>query len=177
MAITLYAATIPTFLQVMGAVSRLVDRAETWCTEKGLAPAELLDAKLADDMYTFAYQVKSTAVHSMGAIEGLRRGVTGPEMLPPPDSFAGLRDRVRGAIAGLEGLDPAEINAFEGCDMRFEFGEIRIDFTAQDFLLSFSQPNFHFHATTAYDLLRLKGLAIGKRDYLGAMAIKGRTGP
>ena len=56
--------------------------------------------------------------------------------------------------------------------MRFEFGERRMDFTAEEFLLSFSQPNFYFHATTAYDILRFKGLPIGKRDYTGRVRLK-----
>ena len=56
--------------------------------------------------------------------------------------------------------------------MRFEFGERRMDFTAEEFLLSFSQPNFYSHATTAYDILRFKGLPIGKRDYTGRVRLK-----
>jgi hypothetical protein len=66
-----------------------------------------------------------------------------------------------------QALDPAEIESFIGKDMRFEFGGNSMDFNAEDFLLSFSMPNFYFHATTAYDILRMKGMAIGKRDFTG----------
>jgi len=72
----------------------------------------------------------------------------------------------------LEQVDPAEINGFLGRDMRFEFGERRLDFTAENFLLSFSQPHFFFHATTAYDILRNNGLTIGKRDFMGKTRVK-----
>jgi hypothetical protein len=64
------------------------------------------------------------------------------------------------------------VNAFEGKDVIFQIGDRKLPFTAEGFLLSFSLPNFHFHATTAYDILRSKGVKIGKRDYLGQMRMK-----
>ena len=69
-------------------------------------------------------------------------------------------------------IEPVEVDAFVGRPMRFEFGERRMDFTAEDFLLSFSQPNFYFHATTTYAILRMKGMEIGKRDYMGQLRLK-----
>jgi len=173
MAFSLYAATVPSYLQILGAVSGLLDKAEAFCTEKSIPPADLIQARLAADMLPFAYQVKSTAVHSLGSIEGVRQGVFSPEMAPPPDSFAGLKARVTQAIAALQAVKPAELESFIGRDMCFKFGDRRIDFTAENFLLSFSLPNFYFHASTAYDILRWKGLQIGKRDFMGRLAIKG----
>ena len=173
MAFSLHDATIPTFCQMLEAVAGLLDKGAAHCAEKGIAPETLIQAQLAPDMFTFAYQVKSTAVHSWGAIEGLRRGVFSPDTNPAPDSFAGLRERVATAHANLSALDPAELESYIGRDMRFEFGERRMDFTAEEFLLSFSQPNFYFHATTAYDILRMKGLPIGKRDFTGRVRLKG----
>jgi hypothetical protein len=70
-------------------------------------------------------------------------------------------------LAALSAIEVAEVDSFVGRDMRFAFGNRHLDFTAENFLLSFSQPNFYFHATTAYDILRLKGLPIGKRDFTG----------
>jgi len=71
-------------------------------------------------------------------------------------------------------IEPAEIDAFVGRDMRFAVaaGERRLDFTAENFLLSFSQPNFYFHAATTYDILRWKGVRIGKRDFTGRLRTK-----
>ena len=74
--------------------------------------------------------------------------------------------------SALEAIEPAEIESFIGRDMRFEFGARRLEFTAEEFLLSFSQPNFYFHATTAYDILRWKGVPIGKRDFTGKLRLK-----
>lgn len=172
MSLSLYAATIPSYRQILGAVSRLLHTAQAFCTDKGIEPAELIQARLAPDMLPFAYQVKSTAVHSLGAIEGVRRGVFSPDMTPPPETFAALEARIAGTITALEAIEPAEVNAFAGRDMRFEFGERRIDFTAEEFFLSFSQPNFYFHAATAYDILRWKGVPIGKRDFIGMVRKK-----
>jgi hypothetical protein len=172
MSFSLYAATIPTYRQILGSVSGLLAKAETFCADKGLAPEEITQARLAGDMLPFAYQVKSTSVHSLGAIEGVRKGVFSPDLTPPPQSFHDLKANIAHALTALEAIDPKEIDAFVGRDMRFAFGERQLNFTAEDFLLSFSQPNFYFHATTAYDILRWKGLPIGKRDFAGRLRLK-----
>lgn len=172
MPISLYDAVIPSQLQILESVDRLVAKAEAFCAEHGVEPAEILEARLAPDMLPFVYQVKSVAVHSLGAIEGVRRGSFGPDMTPPPSSFAGLTARLAETRTGLQSIEPAEMEAFIGRDMRFAFGDFVMDFTAENFLLSFSQPNFYFHATTAYAILRGKGLAIGKRDFIGAVRKK-----
>jgi hypothetical protein len=169
---SLYQATIPSYLQILGSVSGLVTKAEAFCAEKNLACEDLIHACLAEDMLPFGYQVKSTAVHSLGAIEGVRKGVFAPDRAAPPATFAELKSKIADSVAGLESVDPKEIDDLVGRDMRFEFGEHRIEFTAESFLLSFSQPNFYFHAATAYDILRWKGVAIGKRDFLGKLRSK-----
>jgi hypothetical protein len=172
MTFSLYGATVPNYLQTLNAVAGLIGKAESFCAEKGIAPHDIIEARLAPDMLPFSYQVKSTTVHSLGSIEGVRRGVFTPDMTQPPDSFAALKSKVSETISALEALEPAEINRFIGRDMRFTFGERHLDFTAEDFLLSFSQPNFYFHAATTYDILRWKGVQIGKRDYMGKTRIK-----
>ena len=172
MAFSLYAATIPSYQQILGAVSGLLITAEAFCSEKGLAHEEIIQARLAEDMQPFAYQVKSTVVHSLGAIEGVRRGVFSPDVTTPPETFAALKTRIENTLAALEALQPTEVDAFVGRDMRFVSGDRRLDFTAENFLLSFSQPNFYFHAATTYDILRWKGVPIGKRNFMGKLRIK-----
>lgn len=178
MAFSLYEATIPSYLQILGSVSGLLEKAETFCVDRGIAPTDILVARLAEDMLPFDYQVKSTAVHSLGSIEGVRRGVFSPDQTPPPDSFPALESRIAETVEALRAVDRTEVDAFVGRDMRFAFGTRHIDFKAEDFLLSFSQPNFYFHAATAYDILRWKGVPVGKRDFLGAVRkLPGRLGP
>ncbi|HEY1725366.1 MAG TPA: DUF1993 domain-containing protein [Steroidobacteraceae bacterium] len=172
MAFSLYAATIPSFQQILGAVSGLLDKAESFCAEKGIAPEDLIQARLAADMFPLAYQVKSTAVHSLGAIEGVRKGVFSPDLTPPPDTFAALKSRVAETLTALEKIEAAEVEGFVGRDMRFAFGSNHRDYAAENFLLSFSLPNFYFHATTTYDILRWKGIALSKRDFMGKTRAK-----
>ena len=167
MSFSLYDATVPSYLQILGAVAGLLDKAEAWCEENDQAPESLIQAQLAFDMLPFTYQISSCSWHSIGAIEGVREGVFHPDENPPPESFPALREKIADAIARLEKVTKNEVDGFIGQPMHFQMGEYRVDFNAQDFLLSFSQPNFYFHAVTAYDILRWKGLPIGKGDFLG----------
>lgn len=172
MPVSLYDVAVPTYQQILGAVAGLLDKAEAHCAAKGLAEQDLIEARLAPDMFPFNYQVKSTAVHSIGAIEALAKGVFSPDLAPSPASFAALKERIAGARTALDAVTPGDLNAYEGRDMEFAFRDFRMSFTAENFLLSFSLPNFYFHAATAYDILRHQGLAIGKRDFTGQMRIK-----
>jgi uncharacterized protein len=172
MPFSLYDVTIPSFRQTLGAMAGLLEKAEAYCAAKSLAASELIEARLIEDMLPFNYQVKSTVVHSVGALNALAAGVFSPDMTPPPSSFADLKHKIAGALQALEAFTPADINAYEGRDMRFEFKDFKLPFTAENFLLSFSLPNFYFHATTAYDILRHEGVGVGKRDFMGQLRMK-----
>ncbi len=167
MPLSLYDALVPNFRQTLGASLALLDKAEGWCTEAGHAPGDVIEHRLAPDMLSIPFQVKSVAGHSLGAIEGVRAGSYSPDMVPAPTDFAGLKALLKTADEGLAALDPAEVEGFIGKDMIFQLRDMKLPFTAENFLLSFSQPNFYFHATTLYGILRNKGLPLGKRDFLG----------
>lgn len=169
MTLSLYAAIVPNWLQILGAGKGWLDKAEA----SDLTEQEVLESRLIDDMMPFAAQVKSMHDHSKGAVEGVRAGVFSPKFGEAlPGSIAELRQLLDSAISFLEGLSEDELAGFVGQDMRFEIGEKKLPFTAEDFLLTFSQTNFFFHAVTAYDILRAKGVPVGKLDYLGALRIK-----
>jgi hypothetical protein len=167
MSLSLHSITVPCFQQMLTSLRSVLDKGEAFGNAAGLAHDELIQARLFDDMLPFAYQIKSTAVHSLGALDCVRAGRFVPDRTTPHDSFAGLRQRIDETLAGLAAIDPAELDSFVGRPMRFEMGDYKVDYTAEDFLLSFSIPNFYFHATTAYDILRSKGVVLGKADYLG----------
>jgi hypothetical protein len=168
MPLSLHAALVPSWLQILGAGRGWLDKA-AGC---GLDEPSVVDARLVEDMFPFSYQVKSMAVHSQGAIEAVRQGVFSPNFAEAlPGSLGELRDRLDGAIALLESVGEDELETFIGKPMRFEIGEKRLDFTAEDFLLTFSQPNFYFHASMAYGILRAKGVKVGKLDYLGKLRL------
>lgn len=172
MPLSLHAAFVPSALQMLGATRKLVDKAESWCGEQGCEHDALIGARLAEDMLAFDYQVKSVAIHTRGAIEGVREGVFSPDMSTPPATFDGLRVKLDEAVDAVEAVSEDEMESWIGRPMRFVMGERAMDFTAENFLLSFSQPNFYFHAATAYDILRMKGLPIGKRDFMGMLRIE-----
>jgi hypothetical protein len=172
MTLSLYDAVIPSNLQILGAMDGLLNKAESFANDRGMLPAELIDARLAPDMLPFGYQVKSCADHSIGGIEGVRGGNFSPSMKPWPTGFAELHALIGDAIATLQAVDRAEFDALAERDTQFSMGELKLPFTGGQFLLSFSQPNFYFHATTAYAILRAQGLAIGKKDFLGKLRIK-----
>ena len=171
MSFTFYSAVVPPFQKTLTTLTALLEKAEAYCTEQKIGPKDILESRLVADMHPFAYQVKSAAVHSIGAIEGVRRGQFSPDDTPPGDSFAALTKKLVDANAALAALDPKEVNDFVGKPMRFVIGKYFADYTGDNFLLTFSKPNFYFHATTAYDLLRMKGMAIGKVDYLGRIPL------
>ena len=123
-------------------------------------------------MLPFRFQIQSVAHHSVGAIEGVKSGIFRPPSNLPNHDYAGLQALIAGARESLEKIAPETINALEGTDVIFEIRNTKLPFTAAGFLLSFSLPNFYFHATTAYDILRSKGVPVGKRDFLGTLRKK-----
>ncbi len=174
MSCSLYSAIIPSWVRILNAGLGWLEKAEEFAKEKGISEEELLNARLIDDMLPLAYQVKSMKVHSKGAIEGLRAGEFSPDMTPPPSTLADLKAMLSDAISFVQALDASEIDAMMGKNMAFTVPQAgkRLDFTAEDFLFSFSQANFYFHAVTAYDVLRNLGVPVGKIDFLGALPVK-----
>ena len=172
MPFSLYDATVPSFQQTLGAMQGLLHKVDGHCVEAGRPVEDLLQARLADDMLPFTYQVRATTTHSVGALSAIHGGVFKPDRTPAPQTLQGLRDALSQALEALSSMTAEDLDGLVGRDMRFEAGETVLPFTVEGFLMSFSLPNFFFHAATAYDILRMKGLALGKRDYLGRPRLK-----
>jgi hypothetical protein len=171
MAISLYDASVACFLQTLGGVDGFLSRGLAHCHERNIDPNEIVETRLFSDMLPFRYQILAVASHSIGAMRGVKQGLFSPATEMPPLDYAGLQKVITDAIEALQQLAPADVNALEGKDVLFQVRDIKLPFKAEGFLLSFSLPNFHFHATTAYDILRMKGVQIGKRDYMGKMRV------
>ncbi|MGD9810474.1 MAG: DUF1993 family protein [Sphingobium sp.] len=172
MGISLYDATVATWLQIIKAARAIIVKAQDHCAENGVDEKELLASRLAPDMFALNWQIKAMSRHSRFALEGVRAGSFSPDPDPAAESFAELLDQIDETIAFLNAVTPEEMDALIGQDMAFIAGPRRLEFTAENFLLSFSLPNFFFHATTAYDLLRQAGLPIGKLDFIGERRLK-----
>lgn len=168
MAITLYEAFVPSCQQILGGLSGLIDTGEAHVREHGLDDAELVEAKLAETMWTLPWHVRACWMHSAYTFDQLPTGEFTPDFTDVPDSWNSMRAMVDDAQAKLAALDSNDVEAIAEKTIGFVLGGKRLmEFTGQNFLLSFNQPNFYFHATTFYDILRHKGVPLGKRDFMG----------
>ena len=158
-------------LQRHGAVAGFMEKGLAHCRDNNIDPAEIVETRLFPDMAPFRFQIQSVAHHSFGAVEAVKAGVFNPPAKADLPDYASLQKLVADARAGLEAMKSTDVNALEGKDVSFQFRDTKLPFVAEAFLLSFSLPNFHFHATTAYDILRHKGVPLGKRDYMGKMKL------
>ena len=169
MTISLYDLSVPTFLQTTRAVGSLLDRAVRHCAEIGTDPDDFVEARLFEDMAPFHFQIEAASHHAVWGLEAAKTGVFAPPALVGPVPFADLRAMIAQAEAALKALTPDEVNGWSGKNLDFRIGPRRLAFTPETFFLSFSLPNFHFHAVTAYDILRTRGVPLGKRDYEGRL--------
>jgi uncharacterized protein len=183
MAISLYELSVPTFLQTVRSVAGFLRRAAKHCAETGSDPEDFVKARLIADMAPLHFQIEALTHHAVWGLEAVKTGVFAPPALIGAMPFAGLQALVDEAIAALEVLTPADVNSCAGKALNITlhrpldendqswtpWAPRQHAFTSETFLLSFSLPNFHFHAVTAYDILRSRGVPLGKRDYEGRL--------
>ena len=172
MSLTLYEAIVPSYRQILGSVQSVLEKGAQHYESRGLKPDELLHESIHSDMLALPFQLHSVMHHSLGALEGVRRGEFGPPSKLEDLDFAGFQAKLAETAQTLAAMKAEQVNEWEGKDVVFKLGEMSMPFTAEGFLFSFSKPNLYFHATTAYDILRMKAVPIGKRDYLGQMQLK-----
>ena len=172
MTFSLYDATVANYLQILGATPGFLDKSLAHFKDNGVDPAEIVETRLFPDMLPFRFQVVSLAHHSRGAMEAAKNGVFVPPSGKPDLDYAGLQALVKDAHSELSSLTPDAVNALLGREVMFKIGDRSMPFTAEGFLMSFSLPNFFFHSTTAYDILRHKGAPLGKRDFIGRLNLK-----
>ena len=172
MAITLYEASVLNYLQGLGAVSGFLKKGHDFLQEKKIDPREILETRLFPDMLPFRFQVQILAYHTVGAVDAVMLGEAGKPEANPEDDYQALQALIDRTRATLEEVVPKELNAREGKDVSFGGGASKQILTAETFVMSFSLPNFYFHAATAYDILRSRGVPLGKRDFLGQLRLK-----
>lgn len=169
MATTLYDLSVPTFLQTVRAVGGFLDRAARHCAEIGADPDDFVQIRLFEDMAPFHFQIEAASHHAVWGLEAAKTGVFAPPALVGPVPFAGLRVMMDKAQTALEAFTPDEVNGWADKELDLQIGPRKLRFTSETLILSFSLPHFHFHAVTAYDILRMRGVPLGKRDYEGQL--------
>ncbi len=166
MSVSMYSISVPVFIRMLGNLAAILEKAAAHCEARGIDPAALLDARLYPDMFHFTKQVQVAADHAKNAAARLA-GTAAPESANQEHSFADLIGRVRETMAYLETFSPAQIDGSEAREITIRRGETVVSYPGEAYLLHRALPNFYFHVTTAYDILRHNGVPLGKRDYLG----------
>jgi len=167
MAIDLYDVSVVGSIQIVGAVAGLLQKGLEHLGET--AAEELLTYRLTEDMLPLAFQLNSVRHHSLGAVQAMQAGVSTPPPPLPTMTYVEFQAFIAETLEQLQAISAAEVNELEGKPMLFKMGDFEIPFVCENFAMSFSTPNLMFHATTVYDMLRIKGVALGKQDYLGQM--------
>lgn len=171
MTISLYQASVATYQQMLAGLNTVLEKGAQHFQKEGGSAEAMLNECLYPNMLPFSFQIRSAVAHSIGCIEGMQAGTVQPPQDEPELDYAGLQALVADTIAKLEKLSADEVDSLSGKTVIFKAGEVELPFTAENFVLSFSLPNFYFHVTTAYGLLRKQGVEIGKVDYLGPMRL------
>jgi hypothetical protein len=165
MTISMYKVSVPIFVQFLTGQSNCIDKALAHIEAKQLDPSFLFNMRFYPDMYPYSRQVQQATTHAMRCCSALA-GVEMPNMPNTEADFAALKVRVNNVIDYVKGFKPDQIDGTEDKDITLKLGNNERKFTGQALLLNFILPNFYFHCTTAYDLLRHCGIELGKRDFM-----------
>lgn len=163
MTFSIHEASAPVFIRALTNLSTMMDKA----IAGGADEAALLAARLAPDMHPFPRQIQMASDAAKGAIARLSGGEA-PSMPDTETNFAELKARIDKTIAYVSSVDAAAFAGSEDREVVLKFPGVELKFTGAQFLTSFALPNFFFHVSMAYALLRANGVAIGKMDFLGA---------
>jgi len=173
MSIPLYDISIATCVQLVGAVDDFMTKGKVYCRENGLDPEEIVETRFRENMRPFRYQIFSVGLHSLTAMRALESGeFYRPESYPEQTNYAELHLNLKEQLETLKKYTPDNVNNWIDNKVTVKIPNLDIPFTAENFILSFSHPNMFFHASTAYNIFRMKGAPFNKRDFLGAFQLK-----
>jgi hypothetical protein len=167
MSLSMSQASIPLFVQLLTAASGVLDKAAAHAEAKKIDPSVLLNARLYPDMFPLTRQIQIATDQAKGCVARLA-GLEVPKYADTEASFDELKARIARTIDFVKSVNPAQIDGTEDKSLTIPIGKQEREFKGQAYLLNFVLPNFYFHLTTAYNILRHSGVEIGKRDFLGA---------
>lgn len=167
MSLSMYQAGIPVVTRYLNNLSTLIDKAAAHCAARKIDPAVLVGFRLSPDMLPFGRQVQIAT----DQVKGMAARLAGVEVPSYPDTettFDELKARIAKTVAFLNTFKADQIDGTEDKEITLKAGAAEFKFKGDDYLIGFVLPNFYFHVTTAYAILRHCGVEIGKRDFLGA---------
>lgn len=166
MAVSMYQISVPVFTRMLNNLIAILEKAAAHCEEHKIDPGVLINFRLYPDMFAFAKQIQiATDAARNGA--GYLAGETPTKLENTEQSFAALIERTKQAIEYVNSFTPAQIDGTEEKEVSITRGTTTVTYAGQAYLLDRVLPNFYFHITTAYDILRHNGVPLGKKDYLG----------
>ncbi|MEC4747286.1 DUF1993 family protein [Methylomicrobium sp. Wu6] len=168
MQISMYQASVPVFVRMLDNLSKILELAVQYADEKKIDPAVLINARLAPDMYPLSRQVQIATDMAKGCAARLA-GLEVPAYEDNEATFQELLARIAKTVAFVQSVSPAKIDGSEEKTVTLKLRNQEVSFLGQPYLLHFVLPNFYFHITTAYAILRHNGLAIGKKDFIGGL--------
>ncbi|MSQ54344.1 MAG: DUF1993 domain-containing protein [Betaproteobacteria bacterium] len=166
MALSMYQASAPRFANTLKNLSAILDKAQAHCEARKIEPEVLVSLRLFPDMYPLSRQVQITCDTAKGAVARLA-GMEIPKHEDGEKTLAELKARIASTLAFIESAKPAQIDGSEEKEIVLKLGGQETKFKGLQYLLGFAQPNFYFHAATAYNILRSNGVDVGKKDFIG----------
>jgi hypothetical protein len=166
MKLTVYEASVPRFANILRNLSTILDKAEAHVEARKIDPLALMQARLFPDMFAFARQVQTACDSAKGAVARLA-GVEIPKHEDTEKTFPELKARIAKTLDFIESVDRARLDGAESREVTLKFRGQDTKFGALQFLFGFAYPNFYFHVSTAYAILRHNGVELGKPDYIG----------
>ncbi len=166
MAISMYQASIPQLTKMLTNLSNILKKGEAFANAKGLDSKTLVEGRLAPDMFPLTKQVQIACDQVKNGMARLV-GVEPPKFEDNETTFAQLQERIAKTLAFANSLKPEQVDGTEAKEIKFSIKEWNFEFVGEQYLLTWIIPNFYFHVTTAYDILRHNGVEVGKSDYLG----------
>ncbi|MDF9787231.1 DUF1993 domain-containing protein [Polynucleobacter sphagniphilus] len=167
MSLTMYQASAPQIKKMLLNLSALLKKGEAFASSKNINESVLVDGRLFPDMFPLSKQVQIACDQAKGGMARLA-GLEPPKFDDNETTLAQLQERIAQTVTFLDTIKPEQIDGSEAKEIKFSIKEWNFEFVGQQYLLTWVIPNFYFHVTTAYNILRHNGVEIGKSDFLGA---------
>lgn len=168
MPLTMYQASVPVMLQMFGSITAVLDKAAAFCEERKIDPTVLVNYRLAADMRPLSSQIQIMTDQAKGAAARLA-GIEIPSYVDDEVTLDDLKARIAKTVEFVKNLKPEQMNGAEEREVVLKIGGNEVKLKGSQYFFHFFLPNFYFHATTAYDILRHCGVQIGKRDFIGSV--------
>ena len=168
MSLSMYEVSIPVLARMLGNLSNLLKKGEVNAQARSIDPKVYIDSRLAPDMYPLARQVQIASDMAKGCAARLA-GVEVPSWEDTESTFDELQARIAKTLDFIKGIDAAKLEGSETRTVVLKMRSGELSFSGRDYLLGFAMPNFYFHVTAAYAILRYNGVDVGKMDYLGGV--------